>query len=480
MKQAVLLILIAFLSTVLFTTRADAQTYVGSDSCITCHNTVDANLGYNIYEEYIKTGHPYKLNPVNGAPPVYPPNTSPGVTQTPPGTTWDDFAFVIGGYGWKARFVQKNGMIFTADSSAQYNFETQSWVPYHYGETKYYNEGCFKCHTTGATPEGSWNGIPADSLGTFSEPGIRCEGCHGPGSDHVADPTGVHPPNSGTALTWDVCASCHNRGGVSNSIPASGGYIKHHEQSNEMLASRHGQLNFTCGTCHDAHIALRYPDVAGEGLTAITTTCETCHPGKEVMLNGSPKPISCVDCHMAPASKSAVGMQVGNGWRGDIKTHIFKINTDPVTKDSMFSADGKLVNLDDNGLAAVTLDFACLRCHTDENVEWASTYAKDIHVNGIVGIADTKPLPEKFFVSQNYPNPFNPTTAIEFALPKTSNVTVEIYSLTGELIGKVLEDKLPAGKHRVIFDASNLTSGVYFYKVTADENTQVKKMTLLR
>ncbi|MCK5452820.1 MAG: hypothetical protein KAJ16_00590, partial [Calditrichia bacterium] len=54
-----------------------AQNYVGSNVCMGCHNNVNPNLNYNIWEEYSKSGHPYKLNAVSGAPPTYPANTSP-------------------------------------------------------------------------------------------------------------------------------------------------------------------------------------------------------------------------------------------------------------------------------------------------------------------------------------------------------------------------------------------------------------------
>jgi hypothetical protein len=369
------------LASLLFTSNTIAQEYVGSDRCMMCHNNVNGDLGYNIWEEYTKSGHPYKLNPVDGAPPEYPENTSQGVPNPPPGTEWNDFAYVIGGYGWKARFVTPAGRVYTETEEVQYNLETEGWVAYHFGEDKKYNEGCFQCHTTGNSPEGSWNGVPEDSLGTFSEPGVRCEGCHGPGGDHVNNPS-THPPNSGDYLKMERCGECHQRGGATNAIPASGGYIKHHEQINEMRASRHGDM-FTCASCHDAHIALRHSDAAGDGLEAIKTTCETCHPNKAVTVNGMPKSVTCVDCHMAPASKSAVGMQVGNGWRGDVKTHIFKINTDAVTKEAMFNAEGTQVALDGDGRAAVTMDFACLRCHQNEDVDWAAEYANGIHSNGI-------------------------------------------------------------------------------------------------
>jgi hypothetical protein len=145
-----------------FISFLSAQNYVGSSQCMLCHNNVNPNVGYNIWEEYSKSGHPYKLNEVSGASPVYPANTSPGVPFPPPAApNWNDYAYVIGGYGWKARFVKTDGFIFTADSSAQYNLETGGWVPYHFGENKPYNFGCFKCHTTGPDPDGSWNGVPS-------------------------------------------------------------------------------------------------------------------------------------------------------------------------------------------------------------------------------------------------------------------------------------------------------------------------------
>ncbi|GAB4338467.1 MAG: hypothetical protein Kow0037_22510 [Calditrichia bacterium] len=467
-----------------------AQTYVTSQVCKGCHNTVNPNLQYNIWEEYMKTGHPYKLNEVNGAPPVYPPNTSPGVPSAPPAAPdWNNYSYVIGGYGWKARFIKTDGFIFTVDSSAQYNLETGGWVPYEYQHVKPYNYSCFKCHTTGPDPAGSWNGVPTDSLGTFSEPGIRCEGCHGPGSDHVASPTSVAPPITGDSLKFDRCGDCHMRGGKTNAIPASGGYIKHHEQYNEMKASKHGDgmgADLTCASCHDTHIADRYPQAAGTGLSGIKMDCATCHPGHEITItepDGSThvKNTDCVDCHMTHASKSAVGMQVGNGWRGDVPTHIWHINTAPVTKDDMFTPDGKSVVLDANGHAAVTLDFVCLSCHTSKDVNWAAAYADGIHTNGIVNIGEQNgSLPTAFELKQNYPNPFNPTTTIEFTLPETSPVKLVVYNVVGQEVMTLLDANMPAGDHKVKLRAEDLPSGLYVYQLTAGDFHATKKMMLLK
>lgn len=479
MRKLLLLSITMFALLFLMNSEITAQEFIGDDKCMLCHNSENSNTGYNIYEEYIKTGHPYKLNAVDGAPPEFPENTSPGVPNTPEGHTWDDVSYVIGGYGWKARFIDHDGWILSGET--QWNLETEEWVSYSNDD---YDFSCFKCHTTGASTEGSWNGVAEDSLGTWAQPGIRCEGCHGPGSEHMANPSGVAPPNTGDMLTIERCADCHQRGGKTNAIPASGGYIKHHEQINEMRASKHGDgqgAELTCASCHDAHVALRYEDAAGEGLNGITTTCQTCHPNREIQFDdGSVKDIDCTTCHMPMASKSAVGMQVGNGWRGDVPTHIMAINTDPVTKDAMFNSEGNLVVLDAEGLAAVTMDFACLQCHTNEDVQWASTYAKDIHTNGITSVDTDQEIPVEYNLAQNYPNPFNPTTTINFAIPKTSKVSLIVYSITGEKVAEVVNNLMPVGKHSVVFDASRLSSGVYIYKIAAGDFAQSRKMMILK
>ncbi len=460
-----------------------AQNYVGSQTCMACHNNVNQNTGYNIWVEFNKTGHPFKLNEVNGAPPVYPANTSPGVNNAPPAMPdWNDYSYVIGGYGWKARFIQKaDGNVFTSDPAAQWNLATQEWVPYEQGKMKPYNFSCFQCHTTGPSPEGSWHPTTPD-MGTFTEPGIRCEGCHGPGGDHVGNPINVKPPIQADSLAYTRCGDCHSRGSKTNAIPASGGYIRHHEQFNEMKASRHGDgagADLTCGTCHDTHIALVYPQAAGAGLKAIKTECESCHAGYEVTLaNGQVKPVSCESCHMPKAGKSAVGTQVGNGFVGDVSTHIWTINTDPVTRDAMF--DGSVVKLDENGLAAVTLDFACLNCHQDKTVDWASRHAKNIHSQPLAIDDHPTDLPRTFELQQNYPNPFNPSTTIRFELPRAARVILTVHDILGKEVAVLVKGVRPPGVQEVVFSAENLPSGIYIYRLETEAGSFVRKMVLMR
>lgn len=81
---------------------------------------------------------------------------------------------------------------------------------------------------------------------------------------------------------------------------------------------------------------------------------------------------------------------------------------------------------------------------------------------------------------QNYPNPFNPNTSINFSIPKYGNVNLTVYNSKGELIKELVNKKLSAGKHSINFDGTSLNSGVYFYKLNAENKQIVKKMTLVK
>jgi sugar lactone lactonase YvrE len=89
-------------------------------------------------------------------------------------------------------------------------------------------------------------------------------------------------------------------------------------------------------------------------------------------------------------------------------------------------------------------------------------------------------LPKNYVLFQNYPNPFNPTTTLEFAIPKENYVTIKVYDALGRYVTTLLSKKLSSGYHSVLFDASNLSSGVYFYTLKAGNFTATKKMTLMK
>ncbi|MBU1115203.1 MAG: T9SS type A sorting domain-containing protein, partial [Bacteroidetes bacterium] len=89
-------------------------------------------------------------------------------------------------------------------------------------------------------------------------------------------------------------------------------------------------------------------------------------------------------------------------------------------------------------------------------------------------------IPTQFALSQNYPNPFNPSTTIEFALPKTSDVKITVYNILGSEVGQLVSGVHNAGYYKVSFDASNLASGIYFYSIKAGDFASVKKLVLLK
>jgi hypothetical protein len=88
--------------------------------------------------------------------------------------------------------------------------------------------------------------------------------------------------------------------------------------------------------------------------------------------------------------------------------------------------------------------------------------------------------PEEFLLFQNYPNPFNPSTTISYQLPKESFVTLAVYDVLGNEIELLTKDYMPAGIHEVTFDAGDLSSGMYFYRIKASEFDQIHKMILIK
>lgn len=89
-------------------------------------------------------------------------------------------------------------------------------------------------------------------------------------------------------------------------------------------------------------------------------------------------------------------------------------------------------------------------------------------------------LPESFSLGQNYPNPFNPSTTIEFSLPRSSYTTLKIFNLLGEEVAILVSQEILAGTHKVAWDATNIPSGIYFYRLQAGKFTETKKLIMLR
>jgi hypothetical protein len=146
------------------------------------------------------------------------------------------------------------------------------------------------------------------------------------------------------------------------------------------------------------------------------------------------------------------------------------------------------------------IGYATLSEYVDEGVSTSESYeytvtATDFGLNesgksepvyvAALAVDDASEIPTEFALKPNYPNPFNPETTIEFALPKTSKVTMTIYNLTGQMVRQLVQSEYAAGYHRVIWNGRDsrgnmVGSGVYIYTLKAADFSQTRKMILLR
>jgi photosystem II stability/assembly factor-like uncharacterized protein len=131
-----------------------------------------------------------------------------------------------------------------------------------------------------------------------------------------------------------------------------------------------------------------------------------------------------------------------------------------------------------------TSEFLSEVSFSDENNGWAIGFnGTIIHTTtgGVVGIEDEyRIIPEKVVLYDNYPNPFNPTTNIRFSLSNASDVNIEIFDILGHKVATLLDERISSGVHTVAFDAGNLASGLYLYRLKTDGFTKIKKMVLMK
>ena len=110
-----------------------------------------------------------------------------------------------------------------------------------------------------------------------------------------------------------------------------------------------------------------------------------------------------------------------------------------------------------------------------------SAVSKNFSIRGtMVSAKDEGTVPLSFTLYPNYPNPFNPTTTIRYTLSKTDFVSLVIYDIRGEEVERLIEGEQPVGTRTVRWNASRMASGVYFYRLTAGDFVQTRKMILIR
>jgi hypothetical protein len=139
----------------------------------------------------------------------------------------------------------------------------------------------------------------------------------------------------------------------------------------------------------------------------------------------------------------------------------------------------RLVALHIFPLTNIGTGYAQMQAGTLRNPDIRTTVDLTAIVNP-TSIEDENTLVIDYYLAQNYPNPFNPSTKINFGLERAGEVEITVYNILGNKISTLVNGVKSAGNHSVFFDASNLSSGIYFYKLVTKEFTQIRKMLLLK
>ena len=350
---------------------AAATEYVGDQTCAGCHP--------DIYLSFSKSGHAYIHNTVvEGTPPQYP---FTQLNQLPDGYGWSDILFVIGGYNWKALFVNQDGYIITdapgttGDTAYenQWNFEntrvgeSAGWAQFHPGEDKVLFT-CGTCHTTGYTSSGNQGGHPG-LIGTWAQDGVRCEACHGPGNLHISDPKNI---DMKLDRSREMCGDCHFNADL-ETVESIDEAVLAHPASEAIYRGKHVVLD--CVVCHEPHAGVVQQRQAN--LPVTRTECAECHyQAAEYQNNAAHERnnLSCTSCHMPTILKAAWGNP--DSFTGDIHSH--QVAIDPTRIDQLDAT----TNPATYDLAPNGLNFACRHCHVNGS---AQALSDDQLILGAIG-----------------------------------------------------------------------------------------------
>jgi len=332
---------------------AQPKTYVGSEVCRNCH--------LEHYDAWKRTLHSRMLQDAKANQDAIITEINPELIKADLTAIQDklkvpvdqvyipavgDILYTIGSQ-WKQRYlVEKDGDLYIAPT--QFNAETGRWVNYHEQDwdKRPWLTKCGGCHATG---------VDLDKK-SFTEPGVGCEACHGPGSHHAALPKTelfekrasiVNPANLTAGVAVQICGSCHNRGKATKHEGASWpvgyqpgkalttyfhstsfgeGDVKHlyanefskghHQQYIDWKQSAHYREGVTCVSCHYVH-QLGNPVVRAQTRESSgDKTCLSCHEMvNKVGAHSIHSSAKCVACHMPRIAKSAES--------GDIHSHVF-------------------------------------------------------------------------------------------------------------------------------------------------------------
>ncbi|MDX9924355.1 MAG: T9SS type A sorting domain-containing protein [Ignavibacteriaceae bacterium] len=396
------------------------------------------------------------------------------------------------------------------DNGAHHVFAEQWDYSAHANPTSYPagpgRESCVRCHT-GSGFKQFVDGVPTTSTDpTFDA--ISCASCHEPHSNAISHQLRKASVKLGNGEIVNgggngrLCMNCHQsrQNAATYTVKSASHYGPHYATQADVLVgtnvvtwgatipnTKHfGVTEDACVTCH------MFPDPAGAAKKAVHQGAHTF--SMRDMDTGVANMDACATCHgnslgldfhdvnfFYKGTGDHDGDGVTEGLQAEVHGLIEKVssllpNPDPHaetstawTKVQLEAAYNIRTIYYDNswGIHNPKFTIALL------NKTWDA-------LNGITDVDENELVPTEFTVYQNYPNPFNPTTNIKFSIPKASNVKVIVYDAIGREVRQLVNNELNAGTHTIQFNASNLASGIYLYRIEAGDFTKVNKMLLIK
>ena len=335
------------------------------------------------------------------------------------------------------------------------------------------NKRCVRCHV--AQNFALYAEDPAAYRDTILVTGkdiqpLTCVACHDPHSGKFEGQ--LRFAISGKKV---ICDQCHT--GEIDSVDVN---VAPHHSTSEALS---GSKNF----------GYQYPDSTYTNSAhtyAATERCINCHVNMTPDANGdievghtfNPKVQACAHCHADYYSKVDTSNPAKRfDYRGvqtttDSLMSVLQTKLDAATTADSAKAIWKEANYN-------LLSAQAEGSHGIHNTRLVQGLLRDAiaSLSDITAVKKDVPgVPGSYSLSQNYPNPFNPTTTIKFSIPKSSNVKIVVYDALGKEVITLMNSYLTQGNYQVNWNASTYSSGIYFYRIEANNFNMVKKMVLLK